>query len=292
MPLTLHWTRSTAQFRRERRPIKLAAAAYSRRRWLLVEAIVWEAQIEGSPPRWFVVERAVRGAQEGMAREFSLEHSPPEGEAPVVAVEEDNPWTDMDEEVTPLNVMDEEVGEMGYSPGSEATTGSPPGISLSWLTPAEFDGMDGLEAAARGQQFEDHFMLAEAAGGEKCPLCGSVQFETAGSVQSETAGSDGHSHRVLYCSECLLDVEKLDSDAEDHGLEREQPETTAILANLQPGCDRYFFSGCHDVLQWWCRNFGLRFLFCSWADWVGEEYGRKCGGIASPIMDAIPYLLQ
>ena len=95
-------------------------------------------------------------------------------DAPVVAVEEDNPWTDMDEEVTPWNDMDEEVGEMGYSPGSEATTGSPPGISLSWLTPAEFDGMDGLEAAARGQQFEDHFMLAEAAGGEKCPLCGSV----------------------------------------------------------------------------------------------------------------------
>jgi len=85
-----------------------------------------------------------------------------------------------------------------------------------------------------------------------------------------------------------------DSDAEVIWwvTEREQPETTAILANLQPGCDHYFFSGCHEVLQWWCRNFGLRFVFCSWADWVGEEYGRKCGGIASPIMDAIPPLLQ
>ena len=288
MPLTLHWTRSTAQFRRERRPIKLAAAAYSRRRWLLVEAIVWEAQIRGMPPRWYVLERRQRLRELSVERREQLRDL----DAPVVAVEEDNPWTDMDEEVTPLNDMDEEVGEMGYSPGSEATTGSPPGISLSWLTPAEFDAMDGLEAAARGQQFEALFTVAEAAGGEKCPLCGSVQFETAGSVQFETAGSDGHSHRVLYYSECLLDVEKLDSDAEDHGLEREQPETTAILANLQPGCDRYFFSGCHDVLQWWCRNFGLRFLFCSWADWVGEEYGRKCGGIASPIMDATPYLLQ
>ena len=161
MPLTLHWTRSTAQFRRERRPIKLAAAAYSRRRWLLVEAIVWEAQIRGMPPRWYVLERRQRLRELSVERREQLRDL----DAPVVAVEEDNPWTDMDEEVTPLNVMDEEVGEMGYSPGSEATTGSPPGISLSWLTPAEFDGMDGLEAAARGQQFEDHFMLAEAAGG-------------------------------------------------------------------------------------------------------------------------------
>ena len=37
--------------------------------------------------------------------------------------------------------------------------------------------------------------------------------------------------------------EASDSDAEDRGQEREQPETTAILANLQPGCDRYFRCG-------------------------------------------------
>jgi len=85
-----------------------------------------------------------------------------------------------------------------------------------------------------------------------------------------------------------------DSDAEVIWwvTEREQPETTAILANLQPGCDHYFFSGCHEVLQWLCRNFGLRFVFCSWADWVGEEYGRKCGGIASPIIGADAELTQ
>ena len=157
MVLTLCWNACVAQFKAEGRPIKLAAAPYSRRRWLFVEGMVWEALLEGSPPRWFVVE--------GMAREASLESSPPEGEAPAVVVEEDNPWTDMDEEVTPWTDMDEEVGEMEYSPGSDATAGSPPGISLSWLTPAEFDGMDWLEAAARGHQFEAHFMLAEAAGG-------------------------------------------------------------------------------------------------------------------------------
>ena len=81
-----------------------------------------------------------------------------------------------------------------------------------------------------------------------------------------------------------------DSDAEDHGEERMQPETTAILANLQPGCNRYFRSGCHDVLQWWCPMFQLRYLFCLWADHCGEEYGRRCAGIPSPIMDAIPPL--
>ena len=48
-----------------------------------------------------------------------------------------------------------------------------------------------------------------------------------------------------------------DSDAEDHGLEREQSETTAILANLQPGCNRYFLSSCIDILQWWCPMFQM-----------------------------------
>ena len=67
-----------------------------------------------------------------------------------------------------------------------------------------------------------------------------------------------------------------DSDAERHGLEGEQPETTAILANLMPGCTRYFRSGCHDVLVDWCPMFKLRYLFCHWADHCSEEYGRRC----------------
>ena len=62
------------------------------------------------------------------------------------------------------------------------------------------------------------------------------------------------------------------SDAEGHGQEREQPEIAAILSNLQPGCHRYFQSGCHDVLQWWCPMFQLRYIFCLWADLWLEEY--------------------
>ena len=66
----------------------------------------------------------------------------------------------------------------------------------------------------------------------------------------------------------------VDSDAEDHDEERMQPETTAILANLQPGCNRYFRSGCHDVLQWWCPMFQLRYLFAGWYDHVQQEQAR------------------
>ena len=59
-------------------------------------------------------------------------------------------------------------------------------------------------------------------------------------------------------------------------LRKEQPETTAILANLMPGCDWYFGSGCHDVLVDWCPMFKLRYLFCHWADHCGEEMFRRC----------------
>ena len=68
----------------------------------------------------------------------------------------------------------------------------------------------------------------------------------------------------------------VDSDAEDHGELREQPETAAILSCMQPRCVRYFRSGCHDVLQWWCPMFALRFIFSTWVHFVGEEYGRRC----------------
>ena len=133
MVLTLRWDACVAQFKAEGRPIQLAPAPYSRRRWLDVEAMVWAA---------------------------SLESPPPECEASAV-----NWWTDMDEEVNRWTDMDEEVGDMQYSPGSVATAVSPPGISTSWLSPDFFDGMDWPEATARGHQFEAHFMLAEAAGG-------------------------------------------------------------------------------------------------------------------------------
>ena len=191
----------------------------------------------------------------------------------------------------------------------------------------EDDDKDGifLDDAADDVVEDNRLYIVCGTQGRECGL-NTCQRAHVGTVHFETTGWYGQSIRLLYCSgtgEIInhkplleyykLDVEKHrrlawlqmvyprllppysysdDSDAEDHGLERAQPETTAILANLMPGCNRYFLSGCHDVLQWWCRFFVLRFLFCFWADWVGEEYGRKCGGIDSPIMDAIPPLLQ
>ena len=66
-----------------------------------------------------------------------------------------------------------------------------------------------------------------------------------------------------------------DSDAEDHGREREQPETEAILCNMMPGCPRYFLSGCLDVLVDWCPMFKFRYLFCHWVDNWSEDLGRR-----------------
>ena len=62
-----------------------------------------------------------------------------------------------------------------------------------------------------------------------------------------------------------------DSDAEDHGEERRQPEIDAILANIQPGCNRYFQTPCHRVLQWLCEPFCLRYLLAVWKDHAEQE---------------------
>ena len=66
-----------------------------------------------------------------------------------------------------------------------------------------------------------------------------------------------------------------DSDAEDNGQERVQPETDAILANLQPRCSRYHYSQCRNCLFDLCPNFKLRYLWCVWADHCDQAYGDR-----------------
>ena len=63
-------------------------------------------------------------------------------------------------------------------------------------------------------------------------------------------------------------------DAEDYGEEREQPETTAIVANLQPGSNRYFRTRCNAVPQVLCLPFLLRYLFAGWYEHVQEVKAR------------------
>ena len=66
-----------------------------------------------------------------------------------------------------------------------------------------------------------------------------------------------------------------DSDAEENGQDRVQPETAAILANLQPRCPRYFYSSCRDCLFDLCPPFQLRYMFCVWQDHCEEAYADR-----------------
>jgi hypothetical protein len=66
-----------------------------------------------------------------------------------------------------------------------------------------------------------------------------------------------------------------DSDAEENGQDRVQPETAAILANLQPRCPRYFYSSCRDCLFDLCPNFKLRYMFSVWQDHCEEAYADR-----------------
>ena len=54
-----------------------------------------------------------------------------------------------------------------------------------------------------------------------------------------------------------------------------QPETDAILANLQPRCPRYFYSSCRDCLFDLCPNFKLRYMFSVWQDHCEEAYADR-----------------
>ena len=65
-------------------------------------------------------------------------------------------------------------------------------------------------------------------------------------------------------------------DCEEDGLERQQPEDVAILACIEPGCERYFRSVAHDLLIVWCPMFELRWIFCTWSVFVKEEEARRC----------------
>ena len=67
-----------------------------------------------------------------------------------------------------------------------------------------------------------------------------------------------------------------DSDAEDNGQDRVQPEIAAILANIQPRCPRYFTGGCRDYLLFFCPNFRLRYMWAVWADHCQEAYADRC----------------
>ena len=67
-----------------------------------------------------------------------------------------------------------------------------------------------------------------------------------------------------------------DSDAEDWGKERVQPETDAVLACLMPGCPRYFETPCRDALLDWCPEFKLRYLFCEWNYVTNANYAQRC----------------
>ena len=68
-----------------------------------------------------------------------------------------------------------------------------------------------------------------------------------------------------------------DSDDEGYGRTRPQPESTAILARFDPGCERYFKRGaCHDLFMVWCPGFFTRFICCNWVDWRETEYARRC----------------
>ena len=67
-----------------------------------------------------------------------------------------------------------------------------------------------------------------------------------------------------------------ESDAEDHGLEREQPDTEAILSNYMPACPRYFRSCCRDVRVDWCPMLKLRYLFCEWNHVKDVAYATRC----------------
>ena len=66
------------------------------------------------------------------------------------------------------------------------------------------------------------------------------------------------------------------SDDEGHGRTRPGPETAAILACLEPGCERYFRSSCRDIRMIWCPSFLARLLFCQWVDWTEREYACRC----------------
>ena len=67
-----------------------------------------------------------------------------------------------------------------------------------------------------------------------------------------------------------------DSDAEDNGQDRVQPEIAAILANIQPRCARYFNSSCKDYLIAGCSNFRLRYMWAVWNDHCQEAYAERC----------------
>jgi len=67
-----------------------------------------------------------------------------------------------------------------------------------------------------------------------------------------------------------------DSDAEDNGQDRVQPEIAAILANIQPRCPRYFTSSCRDILFDMLPNFKLRYMVATWADHCQEAYAERC----------------
>ena len=92
MVLTLRWDACGAQFRVEGRPILLAPAPYSLKRWLDVEAMVTRASLE----------------------------SPAESEASA-----DNPWTDMDEEVGDTQYSPGSVATAGSPPGITSVWLSP-----------------------------------------------------------------------------------------------------------------------------------------------------------------------
>ena len=66
-----------------------------------------------------------------------------------------------------------------------------------------------------------------------------------------------------------------DSDAEDNGRDRVQPDTETILANVQPRCSRYFYSSCTDCLIALCTPFRLRYMLMVWKDHVDEAYADR-----------------
>ena len=84
-------------------------------------------------------------------------------------------------------------------------------------------------------------------------------------AMAEAVGLDPERPAKLARLACVprdADDEGSDStdDAED-GREGRQPEDVAILACLQPGCERYFRSVAHDLLIVWCPMFELRWIF-------------------------------